>query len=68
MLKREVIATGDLTRHRAVADYKARRKAVERGQKFMRKVREVSEKGGYIDWFDVTEELYRLINALEKTL
>jgi hypothetical protein len=67
-LRREVIAPDGPDRRDAVAAYRRRRKAVERGRQFRDKVREGYERGRDPDGMDVLDELHLLIKALEETL
>jgi hypothetical protein len=67
-LRREVIAPDGPDRRDAVAAYRRRRKAVERGKRFLVKVRSAHEFARDLDSGDVIDELDLLIKALEETL
>lgn len=72
-LRREVIAPDGPDRRDAVAAYRRRRKAVERGKRFLARVRTAYYQDRYEhvqdpDTADVIDELYLLIQALEETL
>lgn len=67
-LRREVIAPDGPDRRDAVAAYRRRRKAVERGRQFRDKVWAGYERGKDPDGGDVLDELHLLIKALEETL
>lgn len=67
-LRREVIAPDGPNRRGAVAEYRLRRKAVERGRRFMKKVQALVDEGCDANSPDVVDELWLLIKELEKTL
>ncbi len=67
-LRREVLAPVGPSRRQAVAVYRRRRKAVERGRRFMQKVQTLVDAGLDTDAADVVDELWLLIKELENTL
>lgn len=67
-LRREVIAPDGPDRRDAVASHRRRRKAVERGRRFLSELQVVIDEAGEVHPCDVADELRRLIRALEETL
>lgn len=67
-LKQEVLVPEGPSRRQAVAAHRARRKAIERGRRFMDKVQTLVYEGCDADAPDVVDELRLLIKELEKTL
>lgn len=68
ILTREVLAPEGPDRRQAVAAYRRRRRAVERGRRFMERVQALVNEGQDADAPDVVDELWLLIKELEKTL
>jgi len=67
-LQREVIASEGPWLKKTTATYRTRRKAIERGRRFMDKIQALVYEGCDADAPDVVDELRLLIKELEKTL
>lgn len=67
-LKREVIAPDGPDRRAVVAGYRKRRKAIERGKRFLASALAHLEHAEGMDAADVVDELHLLIKTLEETL
>ncbi len=67
-LRREVIAPDGPNRHDAVTAYRRRRKAIERGERFLANARKLHDAGGAMGTGTVVDEVFRLIQALKEVL
>jgi hypothetical protein len=67
-LTREVVARDGPSRRQAVEAYRKRRRAVERGERFLASARAHLEHAEDMDAADVVDEIFLLTKALKETL